>query len=74
MHETRSTLYIITEMGFGGDLLDAISHRHAYSEDVARKMFANMLSAMAYVQTECLYSIQCSEIFTLRIEKLHTEA
>jgi len=25
-----------------------------------------------YVQTEYLYNIQCSEIFTLRIEKLHT--
>ena len=52
MHETRSTLYIITEMGFGGDLLDAISHRNAYSEDVARKMFANMLSAMAYLHEQ----------------------
>jgi hypothetical protein len=27
-----------------------------------------------YVQTEHLYNIQCSEIFTLRNEKLHTEA
>jgi hypothetical protein len=27
-----------------------------------------------YVQTEHLYNIQCSEILTLRYEKLHTEA
>jgi hypothetical protein len=27
----------------------------------------------AYVD-ECLYNIQCSEVCTLRIEKLHTEA
>ena len=26
-----------------------------------------------YVQTEHLYNIQCSEIFPLRNEKLHTE-
>ena len=32
------------------------------------------LKKLPYVQTEHLYNIQCSEIFTLRNENLHTEA
>ena len=32
------------------------------------------VASCKYVQTEHLYNIQCSEIFTLRNENLHTEA
>jgi hypothetical protein len=37
------------------------------------KKFADLDRAAEYVE-EHLYNIQCSEIFTLRNEKLHTEA
>jgi hypothetical protein len=38
-----------------------------------RSLEAKREEADRYVQTEHLYNIQCSEIFTLRNEKLHTE-
>ena len=50
------------------------SHRGGGGGAVAVTNTLTSVASAGYVQTEHLYNIQCSEIFTLRNENLHTEA